>query len=224
MSSFPNSGIIANPITVSNTVVIDMDGKGSSFVFDGSWSGNGTILVTNDTSSGSTLTFGGNGSGGGSMANFTGSIIVVTNASGTASAGTVRFNNGGSSPNLGNPAMTLNLGNGSVQFSEKNAGTATAFGALIGGPNTQLAKGENYSIGALNLNTTFAGIIASTSSLNKVGTGTLILSGNSTYTGTTTVTGGILQVGDGVTTGAGALGTGAVTIGAAGELLYNKPE
>ena len=60
--------------------MIDMANQGQSYVFDGPWSGNGTILVTNDTASASTLTFG--GASGGNMANFTGSIIVVTNSSG----------------------------------------------------------------------------------------------------------------------------------------------
>ena len=45
--------------------------------------------------------------------------------------------------------------------------------------------------------------------LTKSGAGTLILNSNNTYTGTTTVSGGTLQVGAGGTTG--TLGTGAVT-------------
>jgi autotransporter-associated beta strand protein len=181
--------------------------------------------VTNDTASGSTLTFGGNGNGNGNFSSFTGSIIVVTNASTTVSAGSIRFNNGGSSPNQGNAGMTLDLGTGNVQFTEKNGGTTASFGALFGGPNTELVKNESYVIGGLSLpNDTFAGTIQSSSSLTKNGTGTLTLTGNNPYTGTTTVNNGILQVGDGVTTGAGSLGTGTITINSGGELLYNKPD
>ena len=61
-----------------------MNNRNTSVVLDGAFSGSGTIYVTNDTASGSTLTFGGNGSGSGNFTGFTGSIIVVTNSSGTA--------------------------------------------------------------------------------------------------------------------------------------------
>jgi autotransporter-associated beta strand protein len=223
LNGFPASGIIANTFNVTGTTILDTALLAQSDVLDGAWSGSGTVLISN-AASGLTLTLGGNGNGGGNFTGFTGTISVVENASGTPSAGSIRFNNGGANNNLGNPGMTLNLGVGSVAFTEKNAGDTTSFGALSGGPNTTLAKGENYSIGALNQSTTFAGQIQSTSSLTKVGTGTFILTGNNPYTGATTVSAGILQVGDGVTTGAGALGTGAVTIAATGELLYNKPD
>ena len=215
--------IVGNVLVFNGTNTVDANLE--NFTLDGSWQGSGTVIITN-LASGMTLTSGGNGNGGGTMANFTGNVIVATtNSDGvTLSAGTFRFNNGGGNNNLGNAAMTLDLGNGSAQFSEKNASQTTTFGALFGGPNTVLAKAENYVIGALGIPDTFAGNIESTSTLTKSGTGTLTLTGNNTYTGTTTINTGLLQIGDGVTTGAGALGTGAVTINAAGTLLYNKPD
>jgi autotransporter-associated beta strand protein len=230
-STFPNGGIIANNERINGTNNVDMFNRNASIVLDGAFSGSGTVYVTNDTSSGSTLTFGGNGpsgSGNGDFNSFTGSIIVLdTNASGTASAGTLRFNNGGTSANLGNAGMTLNLGgpNSSIHFTEKNSGTTTHFGALIGGPNTQLASVETYVVGEANLNTTFAGTITGGSaSLTKSGTGVLILTGNNANTGATTINGGVLQIGDGVTSNAGKLGSGAITVNANGKLLYNKPD
>lgn len=56
----------------------------------------------------------------------------------------------------------------------------------------------------------------------KSGTGTLFLSGNNVYNGTTTVNGGVLQIGTGGTSG--TLGTGAVTINSAGTLTFNRSD
>src|SRR5208283_4966872 len=115
---------------------------------------------------------------------------------------------------------------GLVHFSEKNSGTTTSFGALYGGPGTMLVTSENYAIGALGVaNDVFSGTILSTSTFTKNGAGqfTWNNSTNNAYSGTTTVNAGILQIGDGVTTGAGSLGTGAITL-SGGELLYNKPD
>lgn len=237
MSSFPASGIIANQIVVSNTVMIDMNNAGSSFVFDGSWSGNATILVTNETGSGSTLTFGGNSSPG-NMANFTGSIIVVTNASGTPNAGTIRFNNGGGLNNTGNSGMSINLGGtiaggpaSTVALVNRDAGT-TSVGELTGGVGTTVtgqtsgSGTETWSIGGRNTSVSFGGGFVNHSSsaiaaLTKVGTGTFTLTGLvNTYTGPTTVSGGTLQIGDG---GAdGSIGTGAISIGSSGTLIFDS--
>jgi len=57
-------------------------------------------------------------------------------------------------------------------------------------------------------------------SLVKTGSGTLVLTGNNTYGGTTLVNEGILQVGDYGTTG--TLGAGDVTLAGASSLLINR--
>lgn len=48
---------------------------------------------------------------------------------------------------------------------------------------------------------TFSGMISGAGALNQAGKGTLVLTGNNTYTGGTTVSDGILQIGNGGTTG-----------------------
>ena len=230
-SSFGNGDIIVNTNYATGTNTLDLTSQGRGVVLDGSWAGDGTILVTN-LSSGATLTFGENGNGGGSMNNFTGSIIVDD----ANSAGSLRFNNGGGNANTGNADMTMDLGNSSVTFYSRNNGATVNFGALEGGPNTIIKQGSSssgtttYYIGSLNENTTFAGEIndaESTSAqvaITKVGTGTLILSGNNDYTGTTTVSAGTLQIGDGVTSGEGTIGLGSGAVVNNATLLLNRPD
>ncbi len=236
LSTFTSSGVMTSPFTVSNTTSIDMFNRSISAVLNGAWSGNGTILVTNDTASGSTLTFGG-ASSSANMANFTGSIIVVDNASGTASAGVLRFNNGGSQDNTGNSKMSINLGGTSptspgstVILANRDVGT-TSIGALTGGPGTAVegqtsgSGTENWSIGGLNTSTTFAGTIenhstTAISALTKVGTGTFTLTGTNTFTGAVTISAGTLQIGDG---GAdGVLGGGAIANSAS--LVFDRSD
>jgi autotransporter-associated beta strand protein len=66
---------------------------------------------------------------------------------------------------------------------------------------------------------TFSGVILGTASLNKSGAGTLTFSGANTYSGGTTISDGVLQVGDGGTTGSVA---GNITNNAS--LIYNRSD
>jgi autotransporter-associated beta strand protein len=232
LSGFPSSGVMVNAFSVPGTVFMDMFGRSVSMVFNGAWSGSGTIYVTNDTASGSTLTFGGVGN----MSGFTGSIIVATNASTTASAGTLRFNNGGSQANTGNASMSVYLGtNSTIRLGNRDAGT-TSIGELTGGPGTQVlgptgaAGTENWSIGGKNTSVTFYGSFTNNAAneiaaLTKVGTGTYTLAGVNWggglgLTGATTISAGVLQIGDG--NADGTLLGGAVANNAS--LVFNRPD
>jgi autotransporter-associated beta strand protein len=69
------------------------------------------------------------------------------------------------------------------------------------------------TVGYNNQTTTFSGAIQNGTgvvSLTKTGTGTLTLSGNNTYSGSTSIDDGCLQIGDGGTTGTLGNGSGAV--------------
>jgi autotransporter-associated beta strand protein len=128
---------------------------------------------------------------------------------------------------LGSAFATFDLGTGSATLSNFNGGALTYdLGGLAGGANTVVAGRMTnnvftnatctYSIGANGSNTVFAGSIkdgfdvASTVSVVKVGTGSLLLNGASTYTGGTTVSNGILG-------GTGSI-AGALTLTANGTL------
>lgn len=81
----------------------------------------------------------------------------------------------------------------------------------------------NATIGVVNLlnSSTINGIVSGSGNLIKGSLGTLILTGNNNYSGTTTANGGTLQIGNGGTTG--TLGAGAVTLNAT-NLIFNRSD
>jgi autotransporter-associated beta strand protein len=70
---------------------------------------------------------------------------------------------------------------------------------------------NNLTTGSNNLSTTFSGFIEGSGSLTKIGNGTLVLSGENTYSGGTTIQGGKLLINN--TTGSGT-GSGPVQVNA----------
>ena len=94
-------------------------------------------------------------------------------------------------------------------------------GSLTGSGNVALATG-NLLTGFDNTNTTFSGVISGIGGVNKWGSGTVALAGSSsTYTGTTTLVAGILQLA-GTDTGAGGpLGVGGPIYFVGGTLQYS---
>jgi autotransporter-associated beta strand protein len=107
-------------------------------------------------------------------------------------------------------SRTLTIGAGS--------GTNTDFAGIIG----QTAAGANSALSLTKSGTgtqTISGQIVSTGGNVVVTAGTLVLSGNNTYTGATTVSGGTLQIGGGGTSGA-LSSSSATTIG--GTLIFNR--
>jgi fibronectin-binding autotransporter adhesin len=118
----------------------------------------------------------------------------------------------------GGSGSTVNFGNGGT-----NGQTAYTFGGLEGNVGITLANG-NTTVQGVNLtigsagdsdSTTYSGVLSGTTSgngLTKAGSGTLTLTGANTYTGTTAINGGVLNLGiaqNGTTSG--PLGAGAST-------------
>jgi autotransporter-associated beta strand protein len=109
-------------------------------------------------------------------------------------------------------------GSGTLQVSTYiyYTGAGNPGGAVISGSGTsELSVGSSmlamYVFDSLNTSAelTVAPKITGTGGINKLGTGTLVLTGASTYTGTTTVGQGNLQVGNG---GTGSTGQSAVSV------------
>ena len=89
---------------------------------------------------------------------------------------------------------TISFDGGTLQYSASNTNDySSRFGT---------SPGQAYEIDTNGQNVTFASPLTSTSgTLTKIGSGTLALSGNNSYTGGTTINEGLLQVGAAGTTG-----------------------
>jgi outer membrane autotransporter protein len=139
------------------------------------------------------------------------------NARSTAGNATITTNSGAATVfydfSTGGLARFIVNGSGALDFSfttgpksdgQISAGSIEGNGQVFIGPNNTLSVGGN------NLSTVFSGVITDNDNcgcnvgpgaLVKVGSGTLILSGDNTYTGGTTINGGTLQLGNGGTSG-----------------------
>jgi len=191
----------------------------SSGAFSNDFSGN---LYSGN--SGSVLNLAGGVSFGGTNSaqfdNFTGTINIPSGA-------ILRFsaNSSGNTYGSFNPVLGVN---GTLQ--PRNAGNTIQLGAFTGtgtlaGPQSNAGIGDTlYIIGGNNADAGFSGVISSNTAVvgsdvivNKTGTGTLTLSGASTYTGGTTVSAGTLRVnnpsGSGTGTGDLEIFSGATLTG-----------
>lgn len=154
---------------------------------------------------------------------FTGKINVSVPTTGyyANQAGDFRINN---NKGYANAAIYLN---NLVNLYNINANNQTTDIGELGGSSTafigagsQSSSNPTWRIGAKNTTNTFAGVIADSgvTSLIKTGTGMLVLSGDNTYRGNTTVSGGTLMANS--TTGS-ATGTGSVAVNSGGTLAGN---
>jgi len=118
---------------------------------------------------------------------------------------------------------TLSIGANTLTVS--SADTSNAAYSLTAGVttltgNATFAVSSSAGGGAGTIKLGPVGETGGARNLTKTGNGTLILTGDSTYTGTTVVSAGVLRVGEGGT--AGSLGTGAVTDDAA--IIFNRSD
>jgi len=104
---------------------------------------------------------------------------------------------------------TLQLGDGTTNGTINNTSSITNAGTLLFNPSSSSVTFTVpfvASIGTLNVSSSKTVTISSSlpaisSNVIKAGSGTLIFTGTNLYTGATTISSGILQLGDGVTSG-----------------------
>ncbi len=150
-------------------------------------------------------------------------------------SGTTTFTNGisvigtGNAENFGAIRLIGNLAGGNVSLAGSTSigaeGGALSNNIVSGAAGTQTLTIQN---GAATFNATLSGNIGGgtgTIALTQTATGTLILSGNNTYTGATTISNGILQLGSAGALGDGTNNTSGVTVasGAALDLAGFTP-
>jgi len=125
----------------------------------------------------------------------------------TTSGAVIGANNGAAGTITVSGSLAIN----SLTFNAPGSGSYTLTGGTLGFGGTTPTITVNTSAG------TISSVLAGSAGLTKSGTGTLILTGVNTFTGTTTVSGGTLQIGNG-----GALATIASTpIVNNGNVFYN---
>ena len=121
----------------------------------------------------------------------------------------------------------VKTGSGALTLTGANTysgGTTVSGGTLIGTTASLQGDIENNAAVVFSQATigTYAGKMTGSGSLTKSGDGTLILTGDNSYTGGTTIDGGILQLGNGGTTGMIA---GNVTVnGSESMLAFNRAD
>ncbi len=144
----------------------------------------------------------------GSVNGAAGTALLQTNGSGEVASTAAVTINEGSTMNLNGYNQAIGNLNGTPSSTVLNNATATTATLTVGSGN---ATGGQY-LGNITDNTSGTGTMA----LTKTGTGSALLGGWNTYTGTTVVQGGTLQVGG---TGVGSTGTGAVTVQGSATIL-----
>ena len=190
---YPTSGVqtYANPIFVTAGTTNNLfgySGGGQYPKFTGAITGSG--VIQNKELIGSL----GNAFINGDISGFTGTFDVET---GAGTGENFQFAGGTAASYNGSQAHFVVNGTGSGAFYiAETANAIQRMGDLSGtGGTISSVNAVELEVGALNTSTTYRGTIASsTLKLVKVGTGTFTLTGNNSYTGTTTVSNGVLSI------------------------------
>ena len=214
-----NGGIaLGNNAAVSNaTIDVSFSGRlsfgtGTTAPVIGGLTGSTDIALTDGVGAAVTLSIGANNattaysgkfSGAGSLFKVGTGTLTLSGAS--TFTGTTTVSNGtltvANNSLLTSSAVTV--AGGALNFT--TAATAPVFGSLAGSGNISLLSGSTpiaLSVGGDGTSTTYSGVMTGTSgSLTKNGAGTLILTANQSYSGTTTISTGTLQLGNGGTAG-----------------------
>jgi autotransporter-associated beta strand protein len=183
-----NQGALSIGNAIEVTEAASLTYANNQFGSNSALSGNGTLNVTG---SGVSVNL-----GIGDMTNFTGTLNIL--------GGNFRKSTGSGS----SASATVNIigtSTSAAQYSRHSFVGTEHIGALSGNQHAILSGGNGtmtYSIGALNQDTTYSGLIRNGAdgasvrvvSLTKTGTGVLTLDGTNTYSGVTNINDGVLLI------------------------------
>ena len=237
-ASYDNAGagVIFQAMTNAGNASISNHNGGGAVFLDQSSAASATILNNGSGFTQFGLAFGTDAAtaGNASITNSNGGSLEF-NAFTTAGNATITTTSGSGvkffDNSTGGNAQFITNGTGYVDFGQSigpNSDGIITAGSIAGSGLYYIGGGNTLVVGGNNLSTTVSGVIADNNpcgcttgpgSLEKVGSGTLTLSGPNTYTGTTTVSGGFLDVEGSIvsspltTVNAGGALTGAGTVG-----------
>ncbi|HEV2513539.1 autotransporter domain-containing protein [Bosea sp. (in: a-proteobacteria)] len=164
-------GSLAGPGAVTlGSATLTAGGNNTSTTFLGTISGTGGLTKTGS----GTLTLTGTNTYSGAT---------------TVSAGTLYIGGSGAM----SAASDYTVASGALLQVNDTLGTVTA-GSIAGDGQLRIESGSTLETGATNASTTFSGMIWDSGSLRKVGTGTLTLTQENTYSGGTTIAGGKISI------------------------------
>jgi len=194
---FENGLATSRTYSISSGAVLDIAAGISLNSTSNTYNGNGTLILSSFM---------------GRYASTAGTATFALGSSGIINlkAGAVLSSYYGGGYNFTGNLATFNL-DGTI---DGNSGVTLTAGALTGSGTATTSVA--LVVGVNNASTTFSGSIQSASTLTKFGTGTLTLSGNNTYTGTTTINNGTLALGSNqnlrTITGVGNIALGSYTL------------
>ena len=240
---FDGAGASAGNLDIRVAANTNVNGTNSGLQFQfGATAGTSTLTTGG---AGSYVLFGSGASASqATIRNEGGRVIFQVNSSG---GNATIHNNGGSvllqnTPDLSGATIVNNndVAHGTGRVYVQDVAAPVSVGSLSGAGDVVLGN-STLVLGARGMNDTISGVIANTGpglqdingafyvnpvmlgngAVVKVGTGTLTLTGNNTYTNGTTINGGALQLGNGGTSGSVQ---GNIAIGSGASLIVNRSD
>ncbi|NBQ96494.1 MAG: hypothetical protein EBU15_14435, partial [Betaproteobacteria bacterium] len=226
------ASLFAGAVTLGANSTADVTGTsltlsgGLTGAFDLAKTGAGTLILTSNgaqtstTVSQGTLQLGAGGTAGWVTGNILNNAAVVFDRSdAVALAG-----------QISGTGMVTKKGTNTVTWTGANSlsGLTTIEGGILqignGGAIGTLGTGDVANRGVLTFNRTgtlsYGGVVSGTGAVTKLASGTVTLTGNHSYSGGTTIAAGVLEIGNGGTSG--AIGSGAITN--QGVLAFNRSD
>lgn len=196
--SFNRSDSVTFANVISGTGSAKQAGTGTTILTGANTYTGGTTIAAG------TLQIGNGGTAGSITGDITDNAVLAFNRSDVVTYGGV-VSGSGSLTQQGSGTLVLTGDNTYTGGTAVNAGNLQ----LGNGGTTGSVSGDIADNAALTFNhsgsTTYGGVVSGSGSLTQQGSGALVLTGNNTYTGGTTINAGTLQLGNGGTTG-GVLG------------------